>query len=38
MAITYNPYNWEIRPRDDPTLKGFKQRIKVLEEKKKKDN
>lgn len=35
MAITYNPYNWEIRPRDDPTLKGFKQRIKVLEEKRK---
>lgn len=30
MAITYNPYNWEIRPRDS-TLNGFKQQIKDLE-------
>ena len=35
MAITYNPYNWEIRPRDS-TLNGFKQQIKDLENQRKK--
>lgn len=35
MAITYNPYNWEIRPRDS-TLNGFKQKIKDLEDRRKK--
>lgn len=35
MAITYNPYNWEIRPRDS-TLNGFKQQIKDLEDKREK--
>ena len=31
MAITYNPYNWEIRPRDS-IQNGFKQKIKDLED------
>lgn len=35
MAITYNPYNWEIRPRDS-TQNGFKQKIKDLESQRKK--
>lgn len=35
MAITYNPYNWEIRPRDS-TQNGFKQRIKDLEDQREK--
>lgn len=32
MSITYNPYNWKIRPRNS-TLDEYKQKLQELESK-----